>query len=430
MPYNKSTIWHPYTQHGIMPDSIHIDHANGAYLHEKGGRRIIDAISSWWVITHGHCHPDIIKSVQAQTEKLDQVIFAGFTHDPAEKLAEKLVNITNQKYDHVFYSDSGSTAVEVALKMALGYWQNKGRPRRKIIAFEEGYHGDTFGGMSAGARSIYNRAYDPFLFEVEHIPPPRAGQEQASFDALEKILKDNKNDVACFIFEPLLQAAGGMKPYCPEGLKTLCDMCKKEDVFLIADEVMTGFGRTGTFLAHYQAGITPDIICMSKGLTAGFLPMGATLCTKEIYSAFYDTDKSKMFFHSSSFMGNAITCAAAVASLEIWENEPVQGRIETIAASHKIAIKALEARPDVENVRSLGTMMAFDVRVEESGYLSTIQPYLYDFFLSKNILLRPLGNTVYILPPYCISKKDLEEIYDTLHLALDSLRDERQQCAV
>lgn len=430
MPYDKTTLWHPFTQHGIAPNSIAIDHAKGAYLYDKDGKRIIDAIASWWVITHGHCNPHIISAVQAQAEKLDQVIFAGFTHDPAEKLAEKLITITGNLYDHVFLSDSGSTAVEVALKMALGTWQNNGRPRTKIIAFEEGYHGDTFGGMSAGARSVYNRAYEPFLFEVEHIPPPRAGCEQASFDALAKILKDNKDNVACFIFEPLLQAAGGMKLYSAAALKTLCDMCKKDDVFLIADEVMTGFGRTGTFFAHHQAKITPDIICMSKGLTGGFLPLGATLCTKEIYMAFYSTDKSKMFFHSSSFMGNPISCSAAVASLELWEKEPVQVRIDDIAKQHGEALKTLAARPDVENTRQIGTMMAFDIIVEQSGYLSNIQPYLYDFFLSRNILLRPLGNSVYILPPYCVSEKDLEEIYDTLHLALDSLRDERQQHAV
>jgi len=320
--------------------------------------------------------------------------------------------------------------VEVALKMALGYWENKGKSRRKIIALEHGYHGDTFGAMSTGARSVYNRAYEPFLFEVEHIPVPFEGEESKSFEALERILKNNVDDVACFIFEPLLQGAGGMHLYSAEALKTLCDMCKKHDVFLIADEIMTGFGRTGTFLACDQAGINPDIMCLSKGLTGGFLPMSATICTSDIYQAFYSTDKSKMFFHSSSFTANPISCAAAVASLEVWENEDVQGRIDAIAKLHKNALKSLGARPDVENTRLLGTMMAFDIIAEEGGYLSSIQPYLYDFFLSRNILLRPLGNTVYILPPYCVSEKDLEEIYDTLHLALDSLRDERQQCAV
>ncbi|MDH5722862.1 MAG: adenosylmethionine--8-amino-7-oxononanoate transaminase [Alphaproteobacteria bacterium] len=430
MPYNKSTIWHPFTQHGIAPDSIHINHAKGAYLYDKNGQRIIDAISSWWVITHGHCHPHIVSAVQAQAEKLDQVIFAGFTHDPAENLAEKLIRHTGEAFDHVFYSDSGSTAVEVALKMALGYWENKGQARQKIIALEHGYHGDTFGAMSAGARSIYNRAYDPFLFEVEHITVPVSGQESASFEMLERVLKANKNNVACFIFEPLLQGAGGMNIYSPEALQTLCTMCRREDVFLIADEIMTGFGRTGSFLACDKAGINPDILCLSKGLTAGFLPMSATLCTRGIYDAFYSTDKSKMFFHSSSFTANPISCSAAVASLEIWENELVQSRIDEISNSHETALKDFKARTDVENVRSLGTMLAFDIKAENSGYLSTIQPQLYDFFLRHNILLRPLGNTVYMLPPYCISKEDLEEIYETLHLALDSLRDERQQCAV
>lgn len=301
---DKSPIWHPFTQHAIAPESIHVDRASGAYLFarnegHKGERRIIDAISSWWVITHGHCHPDITHAVQEQAAKLDQVIFAGFTHDPAEELAHSLIDITGDALEHVFYSDSGSTAVEVALKMAIGFWEHTNRPRKKIIALENAYHGDTFGTMSAGARSVYNKVYEPYLFEVEHIPVPTHGNEAKSFEALENILKTNKDDVAAFIFEPLIQGAGGMVMYSIDALRAMADLCKSYDVLLIADEVMTGFGRTGSLFACDQADLVPDIMCTSKGLTGGFLPMGTTLCTKDIYNAFYHKDKAKMFFHSS-----------------------------------------------------------------------------------------------------------------------------------
>ena len=434
MSDQKSPLWHPYTQHALQGESIHIDRAAGAYLFARGEndgmpsgeKRIIDAISSWWVITHGHCHPEIVKAVQTQASACDQVIFAGFTHEPAEQLAEKLITATGDSLEHVFYSDSGSTAVEVALKMAVGFWEHTGKPRRKIIALEGGYHGDTFGTMSVGGRSLYHKIYEPYFFEVEHIPFPEAGKESQSFEALEKILLDNKDNVAAFIFEPLLQAAGGMRIYSTEVLKTFADMCRAQDVLLIADEVMTGFGRTGTKFACEQAGFVPDLMCLSKGLTGGFLPMGATLCTKDIYNAFYHKDKAKMFFHSSSFMGNPMSCAAANASLAIWEKEPVQQRIETIEAAHAHAAVQFSKRGDVTNIRQKGTMLAMDIVTDNAGYLSDIQPKLYNFFLSNNVLLRPLGNCVYIMPPYCVEQVDLDKIYNVIHDALDNLVDEKQ----
>ncbi len=354
------------------------------------------------------------------------MIFAGFTHEPAEQLAEALIELTQNKFSHVFYSDSGSTAVEVALKQAIGYWEHTGHPRRKIIALEDGYHGDTFGTMSAGARSVYNKVYDPYLFDVIHIPVPTPGNEAESFQALEKVLQDNQDNIAAFIFEPLIQGAGGMKIYSPEALQTMAAMCHADDVLLIADEVMTGFGRTGTMFACEQAGFTPDIMCVSKGLTGGFLPLGATLCQKHIYDAFYHQDKAKMFFHSSSFTGNPMACAAANASLDLWKDEPVVERIQNIEQSHALAAGRFSARNDVKNIRQKGTILAMDVVVKEAGYLSDIQPRLYESFLSQNVLLRPLGNTVYILPPYCSTQQDLDEIYDGINFALDGLGHEGQ----
>ena len=423
----KSPIWHPYTQHALTPESIHINRAAGAYLfaRNKEGKeehRIIDAISSWWVISHGHCHPDIVHAVQKQANACDQVIFAGFTHEPAEELGSRLIKITDKTLQHVFYTDSGSTAVEAALKMAIGYWEHTNKPRRTIIALEGGYHGDTFGAMSVGSRSIYHKLYEPFLFDTKHVPFPAEGQEAQTFESLENILREHKDDIAAFIFEPLVQGASGMRMYTPDILKTMADMCRAHDVLLIADEVMTGFGRTGTFFACEQADLVPDLLCLSKGLTGGFLPMGATLCTKDIYNAFYHNDKSKMFFHSSSFMGNPISCAAANASLKIWENEPVQEQINNIAKSHAHAARNFTKHKDITNIRQKGTILAMDIAVEDTGYLSTIQPELYDSFLSQNVLLRPIGNCLYILPPYCITENDLQTTYDTIRTTTDKVR--------
>ena len=419
-----SPIWHPFTQHGLAGPAIHIDSAKGAHLYAKDGRAIIDAISSWWVNTHGHCHPKITAAVQEQAAKLDQVIFAGFTHEPAERLAEKLLRHAGAPFKHVFFSDSGSTSVEVALKMAIGYWRHKNQNKTTILALEHGYHGDTFGAMALSARSVFTKIYEDFLFDVARIPFPTKSREDETLQRLETLLRSGK--VAALILEPLVLGAGGMLMYEPGVLKKMRALCDQYDALLIADEVLTGFGRTGSMFACDQANIKPDIMCLSKGLTGGFLPIGATLCRAEIYDAFYSQDRGKMFFHSSSFMANPMSCAAALASLEIWETETVLERIQAIAAAHKAAAKNFALRDDINNIRQTGAILAFDVNAPE-GYLSPIAPRLYDIFLSKSILLRPLGNTVYILPPYCITKEEVGHVYDVIRLALDNLRDERQQ---
>jgi adenosylmethionine-8-amino-7-oxononanoate aminotransferase len=426
---SSSPLWHPFTQHAIAAPEIFVERAEGAYLYTKDKRKIIDGISSWWVNTHGHCHPKIVKAVQEQAATLEQVIFAGFTHEPAERLAEKLLRVAPQGLTRVFYSDSGSTAVEVALKMSVGYWQNKGTPRHKIVALEDGYHGDTFGAMAVGARSVFSASYEPLLFDVERLPFPRAGAEEKTVHAFETLLKKEAKTIAALILEPLLLGAGGMKMYSAATLKALHDLCQKYDVHLIADEVLTGWGRTGTRFACEQAGITPDILCTSKGLTGGFLPLGATLAREEIYQAFYDKDRRKTFFHSSSFTGNPLACAAACASITIWEEEPVQARIHSIAAFHKEALSRFAARSDVENARSLGTVAALDIKVKDEGYLAEIGPALYRFFLSRNVLLRPLGNTIYVLPPYCVSMDDLKTIYDTIEDALNTYASPQRKSA-
>ena len=432
-----SPIWHPMTQHKTFGPALHVESAQGSYLNMKDGRRIIDGISSWWVNTHGHCHPKIVKAVQEQAAKLEQVIFAGFTHDPAEELTQKLLSTVRNAFrsaqgpslDFVFYSDSGSTAIEVALKMAVGYFEQRQEKRRKVIALEGGYHGDTFGTMSTGERGVFNALYESFLFDVKHVPFPTAGEEAKSLAWLDKWLKKNGSQTAAFVFEPNVQGAAGMRMYSPKVLAKMVEMCRAHGVLMIADEVMTGFGRTGAMFACAESGFVPDLLCLSKGLTGGFMPMGATLATKAIYKAFYHDEKSKQFFHSTSFTGNPMACAAALASLEIWEEEPVMENIARIEAAHRRAAGWYAARPDVIDVRVKGTIFAIDVRSDVDGYLSSIGNEIYDFMLEHGVLLRPIGNCVYILPPYCITNEELERIYETLWRSLDSFRDEREQLA-
>lgn len=414
-----SPVWHPFTQHGLQPDAIEIAAGEGAWLTAADGRRIIDGISSWWVVTHGHRHPAIVAAIKAQADKLDQVIFAGFTHAPAEALAEKLVQVAPRGLSHVFFSDSGSTAVEVALKMALGYWRNVGRPRSRILAMEHGYHGDTIGTMSAGARGVFNDAYAPLLFDVTRIPFPGAGREQATLDALEDACR--RESPAAFIVEPLILGAGGMLMYSAQVLAEMQRICAAHGVLLIADEVMTGWGRTGTLFACEQAGITPDIMCSSKGLTGGTLPLAVTLCKPEIFEAHRSTDRSKTFFHSSSFTANPIACAAALANLMVWEAEPVAQRVAAVADLQRRALASLADMPMIAGARQLGTIAALDIKVNDAGYLAEAAPKLYASFIGRGVLLRPLGNTIYVMPPYCVTAGEIEIIYGAIAETVRSL---------
>jgi adenosylmethionine---8-amino-7-oxononanoate aminotransferase len=418
---SRSPIWHPFTQHAVFPDSVFIDRAEGGYLFTRSGERIIDAISSWWVNIHGHNHPKIVAAVQAQANRLDQIIFAGFTHQPAEALAEKLVALTPANLTRVFFSDSGSTAVEVALKMAFGAFAHRGRTRRGVVALEHAYHGDTFGAMSVGARGAFNAPYEPFLFDVHRLPFPARGSEHLTIEAFETLLRAQAHEIAALIVEPLVLGAAGMMMYSAETLSALHALCRRHGIIFIADEVMTGWGRTGTRFACEQASVAPDLLCLSKGLTGGFLPMGVTLAGEEIYQAFYGTDRAKTFFHSSSFTGNPLACAAACASLKIWEEEPVFERIADIQQD-LVALQArLQTRPDVENVRQTGTILALDVRGAGMSYLSAVSPKLYRHFIASGVLLRPIGQSIYVLPPYCVSRADLEHVVARIESALDAL---------
>jgi adenosylmethionine---8-amino-7-oxononanoate aminotransferase len=408
----QSPVWHPFTQHALRPQLPTVVSAEGAYLTTREGRRVLDAISSWWVITHGHRHPHIVAAIQAQAERLDQVIFAEYTHEPAERLAGKILGMAPAGLAHVFFSDSGSTSVEVAIKMALGYWRHSGEPRHRLVVMEHSYHGDTIGAMSVGAHGPFTDPYEPLLFDVERIPFPAAGREDATVAAFDAICR--RGDTAALLLEPLVLGAGGMLMYSPEVLAALRDRCSIHGVLFIADEVMTGWGRTGTVFACEQAGVSPDIACYSKGLTGGALPLAVTLCRSEIFRAHYATDRRRTFFHSSSFTANPIACAAALANLEIWEAEPVRQRIASLSELQARNLERFRGDPRFENVRRTGTITAMDLKAADAGYLAGIGPRLQEYFRRADILLRPLGNTIYVLPPYCVTSEDLAAVYDAI----------------
>jgi adenosylmethionine-8-amino-7-oxononanoate aminotransferase len=416
---NASPIWHPFTQHALQPEMIPVSGARGAWLKTRDGGLILDAISSWWVVTHGHCHPRIVGAIEEQARRLDQVIFAGFTHAPAEILARGLIEVAPSGLAHVFYSDSGSTAVEVALKMALGYFRNIGEPRRRIVALEHGYHGDTVGGMSVGARGVFSAAYEPLLFDVARIPFPAEGREQATIDAFDAACATDP--VAALIVEPLILGAGGMLIYSEHVLRELKRVAEAHGALFIADEVMTGWGRTGELFACHKARVAPDILCMAKGITGGSLPLAATLCTSPIFEAHHSTDRTKTFFHSSSYTANPIACAAAVANLDIWQTEPMGERLAALVAMQAERLATLAGDDRFANARQIGTITAIDLKVPDAGYLAGVGPRLGSYFIEHGVLLRPLGNTIYVMPPYCVSSADLDLVYAAIADAPDAL---------
>lgn len=418
----SSPIWHPFTQHGLREPIPRVARAEGAALYTADGRRVIDAISSWWVTTHGHCHPRIVKAIAEQAQALDQIVFAGWTHDPAEQLAAGLRAIMPQALTRVFFSDSGSTSVEVALKMALGFWSARNEPRHRIVVMDHSYHGDTIGAMSVGARGVFNQTYAPLLFDVARIPFPHAGREQDTLDALERACAKQApgEQAGALIVEPLILGSGGMRTYPARVLQEMHAICARHGVLFIADEVMTGWGRTGSLLACEQAGIVPDILCLSKGLTGGAVPLAVTMASEPIFEAHYSEDRARMFFHSSSYTANPIACAAAVANLAIWREEPVRNRVADLARRQQRHLARLTETAPIRNPRALGTITAFEVGQAE-GYLSNLAPRLMAFFREQDVLLRPLGDTVYVMPPYCIGDDDLARVYTVIGDAVESV---------
>ena len=422
-------LWHPYTQEGVDPAALSICRGQGVFLETEDGRRILDAISSWWVNIHGHSHPAIAEAVAQQAARLEHVVFAGFSHPPAEELAERLGKIVPHPLRHVFFSDDGSTAVEVALKLALQYWKNVGRQeKRQIVALENAYHGDTAGAMSVSDDSPFTAAFESFRIPVlrthsaycAHCPVglTRATCHIECLNKLELLLSEHGDQIAAVIVEPLLQGAGGMIVHPEEFLSGVRRLTAAHDVLLIADEVLTGFGRTGRMFACERAGVAPDFMCVAKGLTGGFLPLAATFSTDRVHDAFTGGDRARTFFHGHSYTANPIACAAANASLRIFESEPVFERIVAIENVHAARLPAFAAHPSVRDVRHIGTVAAIELKVPDAGYLSSLRPRLYEYFLRRGVLLRPLGNVVYILPPYVITPSQLNFVYDVIQDSL------------
>lgn len=421
-------IWHPFTQKHNDLAPLRIVRAQGASLYTDDGRKIVDAISSWWVNLHGHCHPRIVNAIASQAGKLDHVLLADFAHEAVEQLTEKLHAVVPPGLTHVFYSDDGSTAVEVALKMAVQYWRNRGRSeKQQIVALEHAYHGDTVGAMSASADSVFTAPFSSFRFPVHrvhsayclHCPvgKNRKNCEIECVVSLRELLEKRAGQIAAVIVEPLLQGAGGMIVHPVEFLQRIRELCSAHDVLFIADEVLTGFGRTGKMFACDLAGVVPDLMCISKGITGGCLALGATLSTEAIAQEF--DEPGKAFFHGHSYTGNPLACAAAVANLEIFEQEDVFARIRTIAEQHRQRLSQLASHPRVEEVRQIGTLAAIELKAEDPGYLSMLKPWLYRFFLVNGVLLRPLGHIIYVLPPYCIDTEELNCVYNVIDKVLE-----------
>ncbi len=416
---DKNFVWHPFTHLKHAESPISIVRSEGLYFIDENGNRIMDAISSWWVNLHGHCHPYISKKVSEQLLTNEHSIFSGFTHPNAVLLAERLLKYLPDNLGKVFYSDNGSTSVEVALKMALQFWNNKGANKTTFVAFENAYHGDTFGGMSVGERNVFNNAFTPLLFDVERIPLPTRNNIDSILSKLRDICANG--NCAGFIFEPLVQGAAGMFMYDAALLDQLTQFFREHNALIIADEVMTGFGRTGTFFASDQLQNKPDIVCLSKGLTGGYMPLGVTACSNEIHEAFIHDDKTKTFFHGHSYTANPTACSAALASLDLMEEPAAFESIARINTQHKAFSETVTGHQACKDVRVCGTIFAIELNTDEgTHYLNSVAEHISTYFIVRGILLRPLGNVLYILPPYCITNEELDYIYQNIKQFLDA----------
>ena len=419
---DSNVIWHPYTQHQKMEETIPITKGEGALLFDENGNSYIDAVSSWWVNLHGHGHPYIAEKIYKQALVLEHVIFTHFTHEPAVTLAERILKILPGKFSKIFYSDNGSTAVEVALKMAIQYWKNKNQPQRnKILAFNNAYHGDTFGSMSVSARGLFTNSFKDFLFETVFIETPQAN----NLEEIRSVIQSHKGQIAAFIYEPLLQAAGGMRMYQAKYLDELLAIMQAENILCIADEVLTGFGRTGPLFAGESISHQADMICLSKGLTGGAMALGITACNQSIFNAFLSTDRTKTFYHGHSFTANPLACTAGLASLDLLEKTSCRDQIRWIRQQHEefarneLIVIGMEL---LVNIRIMGTILAFELNTGRDEYINEVSTTVMGKALAQGIYMRPLGNTVYVMPPYCITPEQLRKIYQFILSIPDFIR--------
>ncbi len=413
---DQKHLWHPLTQHKISPEMLVITRAKGVILHDEAGKEYIDGIASWYTCMYGHCNEYITAKVAQQMQELDQVVFSGFTHEPAIKLSEALVEILPGNQQKLFFNDNGSTATEVGIKMALQYHHNLGNDRNVMLAFEDGFHGDTFGAMSVSGLSVYNGAFEDHFIEVVRIPAPLGENNTAVAKKLKSLIEDHK--IAGFIYEPLIQGAAGMKMHDPEGLNNILKICRENNIMCIADEVMTGFGKTGKYFASEYLDFEPDIMCLSKALTAGLLPMAITSCSQQIYDAFYSDELSKGLFHGHTYTGNPLACTAALAGIELLISKEIQQDIKRVIQSHETFKERIIDHPKVKNVRQLGVIFAFELDVKMQRY-GNLRNQLFAHFMNSGVFLRPLGNTIYILAPFIISDDEMGKIYNSIEVALE-----------
>lgn len=412
---DKNHIWHPLTQHKTHPESLGIVKAQGCLLFDEEGKEYVDGISSWYTSVYGHCNPKITLAVSDQMRKLDQIVFSGFTHEPAVQLAESLIRILPKNQNKIFFSDNGSTTVEVAIKMGLQFHHNRGKKKNILLAFEDGFHGDTFGAMSVSGLSVYNGPFSDYFLEVKRVPTPISSNIKDIISQIENY--NSEKNIAAFIYEPLVQGAAGMKMHDASGLNQILEYCKNQNIITIADEVMTGFGKTGKYFASQHLNVEPDIMCLSKALTAGLLPMGITSCSEKIYSAFLSTEVEKGFFHGHTYSANPLACAAAIAGLNLLQSEEIQENIHWIIKQHQQFDKKIKDHPSVSETRQKGIIYAVDLTVKMERY-GNLRDKLFSYFMSKGVYLRPLGNTIYIHPPYIIKEEELKIIYSAIEGAL------------
>lgn len=413
---DKKHLWHPLTQHKLHPETIAITKAKDCVLTDEDGNEYIDAIASWYTCMYGHCNDYITSRVYAQMQKLDQVVFSGFTHEPAITLSEALKDILPKNQNKFFFSDNGSTAVEIGIKMALQYHFNNNEKRNTLIAFQDGFHGDTFGAMSVSGLSVYNGPFKDFFLNVKRIPVPNGKNHDAILNTLQDIVANNK--VAGFVYEPLVQGAAAMKMHNANGLGKILEFCKKHHIITVADEVMTGFGKTGKHFASLYMQTKPDIMCLSKALTGGLLPMALTTCSQKIYDAFYSDDISKGLFHGHTYSANPLACTAALASIELLQSDAIQNNIKKIISAHKAFSNRIKTHAKVKSTRQLGVIFALDLNIKMERY-GNLRDKLFKFFMENGVFLRPLGNTIYIQAPYVISKEQLQKVYSVIEEALE-----------
>lgn len=419
---DKKHVWHPFSQHATSGDPLPIVSAKGTLLYDEKGKSYIDANSSWWVNIHGHGHEIIGKAITDQFQALDHVIFANVTHPQAIRLAERITSKLPSHLTKVFFSDNGSTAAEVALKMCVQFWHNKGEDKTLVMALEGAYHGDTFGAMSVGERDLFNKPFEPLFFHAEYLPFPNPDQEDHILEIAEK--RFSSGNFAALIVEPLIQGASGMRMYSVGFLDRLMQIARKNKVLIIFDEVMTGFGRTGTFFALDQCNDNPDLVMLSKGLTAGVLPLGLTVTSEEIFNSFLSEKTERGFLHGHSYTGNPIACAVANASLDIFEQEGTIEKIERLKEANNEALRLISQEPNVLNPRVCGTILAFEVNTSDRvGYFSGIRDKAYQCALERGVLLRPLGNTIFINPPYCITREEYDHLITVIISFLRSIQE-------